>query len=199
MAKIRMTAPPAKNNTKPIRSHIPAALFFTVCATKQKLSYPLASSLLGNRLNLFRGNSMNVAATVAPEEVHICSRIASSNGRPKFQFVVTIRTTARIVIGGLHRALKTLRRVCWSCELTPSFCDRAAKGLDQWQKRANRIKRVADPRRSSFYPAVKCRSAQPAKLLYCGADAATEELLPEAEPGCVTPGRARAGKQTTAR
>ena len=50
---------------------------------------------------------MNVAATVAPEELHICSRIASSNGRPKFQFVATIRTTVRIDIGGLHRARKT--------------------------------------------------------------------------------------------
>ena len=49
---------------------------------------------------------MNVAATVAAEELHICSRIASSNGRPKLQFVATTRTTVRIVIGRLHRALK---------------------------------------------------------------------------------------------
>ena len=38
-------------------------------------------------------------------------------------------------------------------------------------------------------------TAQPPKLPYCGADAATEELLPEPSPGCDAPGRARAGKQ----
>ena len=47
---------------------------------------------------------MNVAATVALEEVHVCSRIASSNSRLKLQFATTTRTTARIVMGTMHRA-----------------------------------------------------------------------------------------------
>ena len=37
-------------------------------------------------------------------------------------------------------------------------------------------------------------TAQPAKLPYCGADAATEELLPEPSQDALTPRRARAGK-----
>ena len=127
-----MTAPAAKNNTKPIRSHIPAALFLYGMRDQTGSSVTRWLRLFrGNRLNLFRGNSMNVAATVAPEELHICSRIASSNGRLKFQFVATIRTTVRIVIGRLHRARKTRGGSAWSCELTPSFCDRR-----QWPQRS---------------------------------------------------------------
>ena len=49
---------------------------------------------------------MNVAATVAAEELHVCSRVASSHGRLKLQFGATTRTRARIDIGRLHRALK---------------------------------------------------------------------------------------------
>ena len=50
---------------------------------------------------------MNVAATVAAEELHVCSRVASSHGRLKLQFGATTRTRARIDIGRLHRARKT--------------------------------------------------------------------------------------------
>ena len=47
---------------------------------------------------------MNVGATVALKEVHVCSRIAPSNSRLKLQFATTTRTTARIIRGTMHRA-----------------------------------------------------------------------------------------------
>jgi hypothetical protein len=53
------------------------------------------------------GIGSDVTAGFALEEVHICSRFASSNGRPKLQFVATKWTTVRIFIGRLHRARKT--------------------------------------------------------------------------------------------
>ncbi|MGB9041835.1 MAG: hypothetical protein WCC81_05130, partial [Pseudolabrys sp.] len=58
-------------------------------------------------LIVFVGIGIDVTASFALEEVHICSRIASSNGRLKFQFVATTWTRVRIFIGRLHRARKT--------------------------------------------------------------------------------------------
>ena len=50
----------------------------------------------------------------------------------------------------------------------------------QWQKRANTIKPLLPCSAMKFiFTCSQMPIAQPAKLPYCGADAATEELLPE--------------------